>query len=130
MKILALRTDKPEAELYIYDGQKKLAEIKWKAHRRLAETIHNKVDEILNKSSISLSEIDGIVFYKGPGSYTGLRIGASVANAISYAQKTSVISSGDEAWLKSGIVDLLAGRNDKIVSPEYGAPPRTTQPKK
>jgi tRNA threonylcarbamoyladenosine biosynthesis protein TsaB len=130
MKILALRTDKPEAELYTYDGQKKLAEIKWEAHRRLAETIHKKVDEILNKSSISVSEIEGIVFYKGPGSFTGLRIGASVANAISYAQKTPVISSGEEAWLKSGIEDLLAGRNDKIVFPEYGAPVRTTQQKK
>ena len=54
MIILGLRTDKPEAELYLYDGQKKLAGKKWQAHRELAETIHKQVDKILNKLSILL----------------------------------------------------------------------------
>jgi tRNA threonylcarbamoyladenosine biosynthesis protein TsaB len=79
MKILAIRTDKPEAELYLYDDKKKLAEIKWQAHLKLAETLNSKIDETLNLSSISYREINGIAVYKGPGSFTGLRIGISTA---------------------------------------------------
>jgi tRNA threonylcarbamoyladenosine biosynthesis protein TsaB len=153
MKILAIRTDKSEAELYIYEDKKQLAAASWQAHRRLAETIHEKIDETLKsvkasslelsseagkvsqtreryKSSISLDDIAGVVCYSGPGSFTGLRIGASVANALAYAQNIPVVSSAGSDWLKIGTSALLAGQNDKFVSPEYGSPAKTTPPKK
>jgi tRNA threonylcarbamoyladenosine biosynthesis protein TsaB len=130
MKILAFRTDKPEAELYLYNDNKKIAGIKWEAHRKLAETIHNQIDELLNKSSIPLSDVQGILIFKGPGSFTGLRIGFSVANALAYAQKIPIVAKSGEDWLEQGINDLLAGKNDKIAAPQYGAPAKTTSLKK
>jgi tRNA threonylcarbamoyladenosine biosynthesis protein TsaB len=128
--ILTLRTDKPEAELGLYDGDNQMAYMKWQAHRRLAETINDKIDEILNESSKSLHDIQGIVCFKGPGSFTGLRIGLSVANALAYGLKIPVTAQPDPRWLEKGIDELLAGRDDKIALPEYGAPVNTTQPKK
>jgi tRNA threonylcarbamoyladenosine biosynthesis protein TsaB len=128
--ILAIRTDKPEAELAIYENSQKLAEFQWQAHRQLAETIHTKLEGILNKSSISLSDLEGIVFYEGPGSFTGLRIGASVANALAYAQEIPIIAKGGEGWIKTGIADLQKGKSDKVAIPKYGAPAATTQPRK
>lgn len=130
MKILALRTDKPEAELYIYDDDKKLAELKWQAHLKLAETLNAKIEEILNKSSISYEDLGGITVYKGPGSFTGLRIGISVANAIAFAQNIPIIARGGDDWLQKSIEDLQSGKNDKIAVPEYGAAAYTTKPKK
>jgi len=130
MKILAIRTDKPEAELYVYDNQQKLAEVKWQAHRQLAETIHQQISEILDKSSISLKDVQGIVVFKSPGSFTGLRIGHSVTNALAYAQKIPVVAVSGEHWLNQGIEDLLAGNNHKIAVPEYGEPAKTTSAKK
>jgi tRNA threonylcarbamoyladenosine biosynthesis protein TsaB len=130
MKILALRADKPEAELYLYDGHKKLAEFKWQAHLKLAETLNAKIQEILNKSSISYDQLDGLAIYKGPGSFTGLRIGISVANALAYAQTIPIVARTGDSWLEQSIKDLLAGQNDKIASPEYGAPAHVTKPKK
>jgi tRNA threonylcarbamoyladenosine biosynthesis protein TsaB len=130
MKILILRTDKPEAEIYIYDGDKKFAEIRWEAHLKLAETLNSKIEEILNKSSISYGDLDGVVIYKGPGSFTGLRIGMSVANAIAYAQDIPVVAKTGEDWIKESIKDLQAGKFDKIATPEYGSPAYTTKPKK
>src|SRR3989304_2310461 len=110
MKVLAIRTNKPEAELYTYRGKEKLAKIKWQAHRQLAETIHKQIDKILNKSSnfsgagksrqLKISAIEGIVVYKGPGSFTGLRIGFSVANALAYAQNIPIVARGGENWLE------------------------------
>src|SRR3989338_10680058 len=109
MLILVLRTDKPEAEVGLFDGRRKLAYIKWQAHRELSNTIHKQIDKILNPGTkisklrnpitdystrdlvrgrqvFSLSDIEGIVCFKGPGSFTGLRIGLTVANALAYAQ--------------------------------------------
>jgi tRNA threonylcarbamoyladenosine biosynthesis protein TsaB len=128
--ILALRTDKPEAELYVYDNDKELAELKWQAHLKLAETLNSRIEEILNKLSISLSELEGLAIFKGPGSFTGLRIGASVANALAYAQNIPIIARAGEDWLAVSIKDLQAGRNDKIAIPEYGSPANITKPRK
>lgn len=129
MKILAIRTDKPEAELYVFDGDQKLAEIIWPAHLKLAETLNSKIDEILNKSSISYKDIEAIAVYKGPGSFTGLRIGLSAANALAYALGVHVVARQGDNWLEESIADINRGRDDKIAVPEYGAPPRVTKPR-
>jgi tRNA threonylcarbamoyladenosine biosynthesis protein TsaB len=130
MIILTIRTDKPEAEIGIYEGEKQLAYEIWQAHRELAETIHKKIQQMLSELSKSWNDIEGIVCFRGPGSFTGLRIGLTVANALAYAQNIPVVARTDPNWLERGIKDLLAGQNDKIVIPEYGAEPNTTKPRK
>lgn len=130
MIILALKTDQPEAELWLYDGQKKLAHKKWQAHRKLADTIHGEIKKILDLSSISLGKVSGIVCYKGPGSFTGLRIGLSVANTLAYSQNIPIVASTNFDWLKRGIAELLEGKNDKMALPKYDSPATTTKPKK
>jgi tRNA threonylcarbamoyladenosine biosynthesis protein TsaB len=97
---------------------------------QLAETLNNQIREILNKLSISLNDLQGIAIYKGPGSFTGLRIGMSVANALAYAQNIPIVARTGEPWLEKSISDLLSGQNDKIALPKYGAPVRITKPKK
>jgi tRNA threonylcarbamoyladenosine biosynthesis protein TsaB len=130
MKILTIRTDKPEAEVGLYEDQKQLNYIKWQADRQLSSTLNFKIKEILNQSSISLESIGGVCVFKGPGSFTGLRIGFSVANALAYSLQKPIVGLGGEAWLQAGINKLLAGKNDKIALPDYGAPAKTTAPKK
>lgn len=130
MIILTIRTDKPEAELGIYDSNKQVAYLTWQAHRELANTIHAEVEKILNKSSISLEDIEGIVCFKGPGSFTGLRIGLSVANALAYSLQVPVIAAGGENWIKQGINDIQAGKDNRIATPEYSSPAATSSPTK
>jgi tRNA threonylcarbamoyladenosine biosynthesis protein TsaB len=130
LKILAIRTDKPEAELYVLKNEQKLAELKWQAHLKLAETLNSKVEEILNKSSISYENLEGIAIYKGPGSFTGLRIGFSAANSLAYGLGIPVVARGGKDWLEKAGGELAKGKNDKIAVPDYGAPVRTTKPRK
>jgi tRNA threonylcarbamoyladenosine biosynthesis protein TsaB len=130
VNILSLRTDKPQAELGLYKSNRQLAYITWQAERKLAETLNDKIDEILNKSSVGLGQVQGIVVFKGPGSFTGLRICMTVANALAYSNKIPVIARSGDDWLQIGIKDLLAGKNDKIAVPEYGSPVKTTQSRK
>jgi tRNA threonylcarbamoyladenosine biosynthesis protein TsaB len=49
------------------------------------------IDEILKENSLKASDLDAIAVSKGPGSYTGLRIGVSVAKGISYAASIPLI---------------------------------------
>jgi len=82
--ILTIRTDKPQSEIGLYNDAKQLGYITWEAHRQLAETIHSKLGEILKSQGLKMADIRGVVAYEGPGSFTGLRIGISVANALAY----------------------------------------------
>jgi tRNA threonylcarbamoyladenosine biosynthesis protein TsaB len=130
MVVLTIRTDKPEAEIGLYDDNEQLAYEMWEAHRELGQTIHLKIRELLQSQDKDWKDIEGIVAYQGPGSFTGLRIGLTVANALAYAQNVPVIASLDETWVKNGIGRLLKGENDKIAMPEYGAEANITKPRK
>jgi|SRR5579859_4898825 len=130
MIVLAIKTDQPEAELAIYDDKKQRANIKWAAQRILADTINLKLREILNLLSISLNDIEGIVCFQGPGSFTGLRIGLSVGNALAYTLGIPIVATKGKNWLSLGIKELQSGKNQKIVTPYYNRPAATTRPKK
>ncbi len=130
MTILTIRTDKPEAEVGIYVDGKRIAYEIWEAHRQLAETIHTKIEQILSSQNLKLTDIEGIVVFEGPGSFTGLRIGVSVANALSYGLGIPIIGSSKDDWIEGGLEKLKTGTNDHQVVPEYGAPVFTTQQRK
>ena len=130
--ILALRTDKPQAELYIYKGSTKLGSVTWQAHRELSSTILLKIDDLLSSSNLSLTEVKSLVVYRGPGSFTGLRIGISVFNTISFIMKIPLIGVTGEGWLEVGLQEVSARAyyNNEIITPEYGADAHITQPRK
>lgn len=130
MLILTVRTDKPEAEVGLYEDNKRLAYIFWLAHRQLAETIHIKLKELLESQKKSLNDIGGVVVFKGPGSFTGLRIGISVVNALAYGLNVPVVATEGDEWLDNGIKRLMSGKSDTMAIPEYGAPARTTTQKR
>ncbi len=129
MIILTIRTDKPVAEIGLYRGNDRLEYHTWEAHRQLSETIHKKIDMVLEAQPISLVNIEGIIFYEGSGSFTGLRIGASVANALGYSCTAPIVSMGGQDWINQGIQALHSGVSASAV-PKYSEPPRVTQPKK
>ena len=131
MLILSIRTDKPEAEVGLFNDTSQLAYEVWEAHRALAETIHTKIKDMLSGQGKTLHDIEAIIAYAGPGSFTGLRIGLSVANALAYSVQIPIVGvEGEEAWLEKGLQEIASGHNDRIVLPEYGAPVHITTPKK
>jgi len=130
MLIVTIRTDKPEAELGIYKELQQVSYHTWLAHRQLAETIHQTLRQLLHDHNLQLSDIEGIVAFKGPGSFTGLRIGLSVANALAYGLGVPIVASEDPEWLEGGTERLLQGESEITALPEYGALPNITVQKK
>jgi len=130
MLILTIRTDKPEAEIGLYEGQNQLAYEVWTAHRQLAETLHRKIETLLTSKSRQWSDIQGIVCFQGPGSFTGLRIGLTVANALSHSYGLPVVAQQDPNWLEAGLARLESGKTDELALPYYGADAHITLPRK
>ena len=130
MILLTVRTDKPEAEIGIFDDEKQIAYEVWEAHRQLAETIHQKIRTLLESNNLALTQVRGIVCFEGPGSFTGLRIGLTVANALSYGLQIPIVASGGENWIKNGVQSIKEGKNDIQALPFYGADAHITPQKK
>lgn len=129
MLILTIRTDKPEAEIGLFNNDRELAYETWQAHRQLAETIHTKLRDMLESQKKKLENIAAIAVFKGPGSFTGLRIGISVANALADSLQVPIVATTTEDWREKAIKKLQDGSDEKQIMPEYGAPPHTTPPK-
>lgn len=128
--ILAIRTDSMVAELYLLqDSGEEIAKDIWEAGRSLAKDLLSHIETLVSVSG-SWPEVLGIVVFRGPGSFTSLRIGITTANTIAYANSIPVIGEMDEGWNAKGVQRLLDNENDQMVLPEYGADPHITAPKK
>lgn len=57
-----------------------------------AEMLHPLINEALQESKLTIKEIEAIAVGKGPGSYTGLRIGVSAAKGLCFANDIPLIS--------------------------------------
>jgi tRNA threonylcarbamoyladenosine biosynthesis protein TsaB len=57
-----------------------------------AEKLHVFIEEIIKETGIGVNDLNGIAVSKGPGSYTGLRIGVSTAKGLCYALGIPLIS--------------------------------------
>jgi len=99
--ILYINTsDNKKTEVAIDIGGKKFskaAENSWSSQKLLP-----LIDELLHSNNIKPSDLTEIKLHEGPGSYTGLRVGATVANTLSYLLKIPV-----------------NGRKENIVIPRY-----------
>lgn len=129
--ILALRTDKPEAELHLLDADgKAIAQHTWLAHRELAATLVSTIQMFLSERDSNTEELTGLIVFSGAGSFTGLRIGATVANALAYANNVPIAAGEGDDWITDGLSKLKTAKTGDYVVPTYDREPNITQPKK
>ena len=88
-----------------------------------AEKLHVFIEEILKETGIGVNDLNGIAVSKGPGSYTGLRIGVSSAKGLCYALGIPLISVdtlqvlAKKVVVKDGlIVPMLDARRMEVYS--------------
>ena len=83
--ILCLETATPVCSVALNEGTDTLALRECKGQNAHSEKITIFIDEVLKEAGIHYHQLDAIAVSKGPGSYTGLRIGVSTAKGICYA---------------------------------------------
>lgn len=64
--------------------------LKHRVDSRRAQVILPLINKILRKYSLKIENIDSIEVNTGPGSFTGLRIGISIANTLGFALKIPI----------------------------------------
>ncbi|WCO02058.1 tRNA (adenosine(37)-N6)-threonylcarbamoyltransferase complex dimerization subunit type 1 TsaB [Psychroserpens ponticola] len=91
-----------------------------------AESLHVFIDDVIKSAKLTLKEIDAIAVSKGPGSYTGLRIGVSAAKGLCYALNIPLISVSTLNALahqvkinQGNIVPMLDARRLEVYSAIY-----------
>lgn len=132
MNTLVVDTSDKMARFALVQGGKLTNQTEWVAHRELSNTFYLKLDELLGRSKFEYKDLDSIIVVRGPGSFTGLRIGIVIVNAFSYALNiaTAGVIQKEKMDLteiyKEGKKDLAKGQ---IIEPFYGREPNITTKK-
>lgn len=91
-KILHIETSGRNCSVAISDHGKLIAHLKIEEERSHAAHLSQMIIDALAKAEIVARNLDAISVSEGPGSYTGLRIGISVAKGICYGVNIPLIS--------------------------------------
>lgn len=89
-----------------------------------SENLHVFIDEVLKLANKSIKDIEAVAISKGPGSFTGLRIGVSAAKGLCFSLDVPLISVSTLACLASAInvedgaviIPLLDARRMEVYS--------------
>ena len=92
MKILGIDSSGMTATVALIEDDVTLAEYSVNYKRTHSETLMPMLDDIVKATETDLSEIDAIAIAAGPGSFTGLRIGAATVKGLGLALEKPVIA--------------------------------------
>jgi tRNA threonylcarbamoyladenosine biosynthesis protein TsaB len=84
MRVLGFDTASLTNTIGLIDGDRMLADFAWEAKDNSLERIVINIDLVLKRGGVPLKELDGLAVGIGPGSWTGLRIGVTVAKTLAY----------------------------------------------
>ncbi len=90
--LLALETATKVCSVALFDNDKLLISKEQNGSYSHAENLASFVESILKEVKVDTKELSAIAVSKGPGSYTGLRIGVSFAKGLCYALNIPLIS--------------------------------------
>ena len=84
MAALAINTASSTEALAIFDEKKVIAEISWRGQSDESEKLLPSLLHVLKKAKCKMNDISRIIIVSGPGPFSALRIGVTVANVLAY----------------------------------------------
>lgn len=117
--ILAIETSGPTCSVAVnHDGN--ITQVFEATPREHAKKVLPMVDDLLKQTGLSMEQVDAIAFSKGPGSFTGLRIGFGIVQGLAFGCAIPVIgvSSLQALSYKAGV---KVGVQEGVVVPALDA---------
>ena len=110
LTLLALDTSTEACSVALwYNGEKtSLNELAQRTH---AKRILPMVDEILTDSGLKLNQLDALAFGRGPGSFTGVRVGAAIAQGLALGADLPVIPISNLTAMAQAAFELYQAEN-------------------
>ncbi|MEJ5963060.1 tRNA (adenosine(37)-N6)-threonylcarbamoyltransferase complex dimerization subunit type 1 TsaB [Pedobacter immunditicola] len=101
-KILQIETATQTCSVALAVDGKNIALKEETAHNIHASSLTLFIQEVMQAASLSFQDLDAVAVSKGPGSYTGLRIGVSTAKGLCYASDKPLIAVDTLAMMAHG----------------------------
>jgi tRNA threonylcarbamoyladenosine biosynthesis protein TsaB len=130
--IVALKTDSMTAALWLLaTGATTAGEPtqQWESGRGLSDELLAHIQDLVHAGGHELTDVTGLVIFSGPGSFTSLRIGHAVANALADSLGVPVVGAQGEQWLEQGLKALPSTKLGHPALPHYGSEAHITRPK-
>jgi len=117
--ILCLETSSKNCSVSICkDGQMLFVKEYFDEQYCHGEQLHVLIQSLLSDSNISIRDFDGFAFSSGPGSYTGLRIGAASIKGFSFALNKPAIAISTLQSMTSGLLmEAIKFNNNSLLCP-------------
>jgi tRNA threonylcarbamoyladenosine biosynthesis protein TsaB len=82
-----------------------------------AGTVVTFIEKVMNESNLKLSQLDAVSISKGPGSYTGLRIGTATAKGLCYALEKPLIAINTLQSMTSYLIESRKPNPEALLVP-------------
>ncbi|MBQ9181945.1 MAG: tRNA (adenosine(37)-N6)-threonylcarbamoyltransferase complex dimerization subunit type 1 TsaB [Bacilli bacterium] len=124
MRSLFLDTSTSKSVVSIIEDNNVLAFIDFQNNKLLSENIFILIDKCFKQANINPNEIDKIFVVTGPGSFTGVRIGVTIAKTYAWTLNKEVISISSLECMAStcncnSIVSLIDARRGYVFAGVY-----------
>ncbi len=117
-KILNIESATDCCSVSLSEGEKLLDEIFEPQPKSQASLLAPMVENLLKRNNLSISDIDAVAISEGPGSYTGLRVGLSLAKGICYGASLPLIGVNTLAAMAQCAKDKLDSSNGGGIAPD------------
>lgn len=120
--ILAIETATQICSVALFHEDRIIGLLESGAHNAHSSILHVLIDRLFKENNIDISSIKAVAVSKGPGSYTGLRIGVSAAKGLCYAKNIPLIAINTLESMAAGmrekvkVQDLSGGDNKLIIN--------------
>jgi len=108
--ILHIETATDICSVALSEGDRELSLVESGQARSHASLLNSFIRESISQAGKELRDLDGVAVSKGPGSYTGLRIGVSTAKGLSYALEIPLLATGTLESMANGLLSHAAIR--------------------
>jgi tRNA threonylcarbamoyladenosine biosynthesis protein TsaB len=112
--ILAIETATRICSVALFDASGVIGVLESDEENAHSRILHVLIDRLMKDSKVELNDISAIAVSKGPGSYTGLRIGVSAAKGLCYAKNIPLIAINTLESLAYGMQEYISGGNQAI----------------
>jgi len=126
MKILAMDTSTLVMGVAILEENKVIGELMTNSHKKHSMRLMPAIDQLFQELELTIEDIDLLAVTKGPGSYTGIRIGVATAKTIAWAKQLPLYGiSTLEVLAENGyyfdglVVPLIDARRERVYTGVY-----------
>ncbi|GAA3952506.1 tRNA (adenosine(37)-N6)-threonylcarbamoyltransferase complex dimerization subunit type 1 TsaB [Hymenobacter algoricola] len=119
--ILSLETSSPICSVALHRDGSLVGQSELRLEKSHSSHLSVLVNQLLENSQVTLQELAAVAVSDGPGSYTGLRIGAAAAKGLCFALDIPLIAVGTLPAMAAQVAACTAGAADVLFCPMLDA---------